>query len=286
LNRAKNVQVYGDEAYDAVAVVTDRLTATTNGQPISLLEKFVCTRGAVLNNVVDNVWNLLRKQHSSLMWTADRDDEQRAWFYDKCDGSVTVDGKTVFWYGVQDFDVLKQCIAQVTGATKSPNNNNTAAKVPSGKRSYSTTSGSKKRVGLIGARGYTGQELINLIGRHPRMELAYISSRELSGQTLQVPGAGYSVTYSNLSPEETAAKADVDCWVLALPNGVCAPWADAVQKKSGNKAVMVDLSADYRFTSSWTYGLPELYKGTRDKLRKSKLISNPGIIHRSVNFIL
>ena len=41
---------------------------------------------------------------------------------------------------------------------------------------------SKLRVGLVGARGYTGAELIRLIAAHPRFELAYVTSRELDGQ--------------------------------------------------------------------------------------------------------
>ena len=40
------------------------------------------------------------------------------------------------------------------------------------------------RVGLVGARGYVGAELIRLLAAHPRFELAYVSSRELVGQRL------------------------------------------------------------------------------------------------------
>lgn len=50
---------------------------------------------------------------------------------------------------------------------------------------------------------------------------------------------------------------DVDCWVMALPNGVCKPFVDAVDSVGKGKSVIVDLSADYRFTGkNWTYGLP------------------------------
>jgi N-acetyl-gamma-glutamyl-phosphate reductase/acetylglutamate kinase len=104
-------------------------------------------------------------------------------------------------------------------------------------------------------------------------ELAYVSSRELVGKPLEMTNT--KLVYSNLSPTETADKEDVDCWVMALPNGVCSPWVQAIQRAS-NPAVIVDLSADYRFDSSWTYGLPELYSGTRDKVKASRQISNPG----------
>jgi N-acetyl-gamma-glutamyl-phosphate reductase/acetylglutamate kinase len=54
---------------------------------------------------------------------------------------------------------------------------------------------------------------------------------------------------------------EVDAWVMALPNGVCKPFVDAIDRgskdrQSGEAGVIVDLSADYRFESGWTYGLP------------------------------
>ena len=42
----------------------------------------------------------------------------------------------------------------------------------------------KKTIGIVGARGHTGAELIRLIAGHPDLELAFVSSRELAGQRL------------------------------------------------------------------------------------------------------
>jgi N-acetyl-gamma-glutamyl-phosphate reductase / acetylglutamate kinase len=131
------------------------------------------------------------------------------------------------------------------------------------------------RVALIGARGYTGKALIELLNRHPNMDLRYVSSRELAGQKLP----GYEkrdITYQNLSAEDVRRmeeNGDVDCWVMALPNGVCKPYVDAIDSVSRN-SVIVDLSADYRFDPNWTYGLPELVD--RSTIAKSTRISNPG----------
>lgn len=155
-------------------------------------------------------------------------------------------------------------------------------------RSYATTTnpnpplGTKNnsnpqpsRVGLIGARGYTGKALIDLLNRHPNMDLRNVSSRELAGQKL----SGYKkrdITYENLSAEDVRRmeeNGDIDCWVMALPNGVCKPFVDAIDSVSRN-TVIVDLSADYRFDPKWTYGLPELVD--RSKIAKSTRISNPG----------
>ncbi|KAH6603937.1 n-acetyl-gamma-glutamyl-phosphate reductase [Trichoderma cornu-damae] len=131
------------------------------------------------------------------------------------------------------------------------------------------------RVALIGARGYTGQALIELLDKHPYMDLRHVSSRELAGQELE----GYTkrkITYENLSVEQ-CAQLDVDAYVLALPNGVCKPYVDAIdeaEKDKGKKSVIVDLSADYRFDDTWTYALPEVTK--RSKIAQSTRISNPG----------
>ncbi|KAG6048357.1 Protein arg-6, mitochondrial [Claviceps sp. LM77 group G4] len=153
-------------------------------------------------------------------------------------------------------------------ATQNPN-------PPLGKKNASNTVPS--RIGLIGARGYTGQALIDLLNQHPYMDLRHVSSRELTGQTL----AGYTkrqIIYQNLSPEDVVRlDPEIDCWVMALPNGVCKPYIEALdqaQKDTGHKSVIVDLSADYRFDDSWTYGLAELTK--RSSICQSTRISNPG----------
>ncbi|KAK4550743.1 Protein arg-6, mitochondrial [Oleoguttula mirabilis] len=132
------------------------------------------------------------------------------------------------------------------------------------------------KVALIGARGYTGQALIDLLNRHPNMDLCHVSSRELAGKKLK----GYEkkeIIYENLTPDEIrqmAKKKEIDCWVMALPNGVCKPYVDAINESGHKEAIVIDLSADYRFNPDWTYGLPELVQ--RSKIASATRISNPG----------
>lgn len=156
-----------------------------------------------------------------------------------------------------------------------------------GRRSYSTnpnpplgdkniSNNRPSKVALIGARGYTGQALISLLNAHPNMDLRHVSSRELAGKKLE----GYDkreIIYENLSAEDVrrmASNGDIDCWVMALPNGVCKPFVDAVDQGSEKGGLIVDLSADYRFDSSWTYGLPELVN--RANIARATRIANPG----------
>ncbi|MCJ1410988.1 Protein arg-6, mitochondrial [Ptychographa xylographoides] len=145
---------------------------------------------------------------------------------------------------------------------------------PFGSKNSSNTEPAK--VALIGARGYTGQALITLLNNHPNMDLRHVSSRELKGQKLK----GYEkreITYENLTADDVRRmeeRGDIDCWVMALPNGVCKPFVDAIEQVGKNESVVIDLSADYRFDSNWTYGLPELVD--RSKIAKAIRISNPG----------
>ncbi|KAH7308556.1 acetylglutamate kinase [Stachybotrys elegans] len=144
---------------------------------------------------------------------------------------------------------------------------------PLGKKN--ATNDTPSRIGLIGARGYTGQALVELLNEHPYMDLQHVSSRELAGQTLEAY-TKRKVVYETLSPEDVAqldSDGKVDAWILALPNSVCKPYVEALDQGS-RKSVIVDLSADYRFDSEWAYGLPELVQ--RSKIAQSKRISNPG----------
>lgn len=142
--------------------------------------------------------------------------------------------------------------------------------------SKNSTNTKPAKVALVGARGYTGQALISLLNAHPNMDLRHVSSRELAGQKLK----GYEkreITYENLTADDVRRmeeRDEIDCWVMALPNGVCKPFVDAIEQVGHNKSVIVDLSADYRFDDKWTYGLPELVD--RSKIAKATRISNPG----------
>lgn len=132
---------------------------------------------------------------------------------------------------------------------------------------------SKHTIGIVGARGHTGAELIRLIAAHPALELAFVSSRELDGQRVdaQVPEYAGELRYSAPAHEDLP-QFGAEVVVLALPNGkagACVAAFDA----AGADPLLVDLSADYRFDERWYYGLPEL---TRARWRGQRRISNPG----------
>lgn len=110
------------------------------------------------------------------------------------------------------------------------------------------------RIGVVGARGYVGKELVELVERHDGLELALsISQRD------------------GLSPEDVAGT-KLDAYVLALPNGASGAYVASIGRARPD-AVIVDLSADHRFDDAWVYGQPER---NRDRIRGARHISNPG----------
>ena len=133
-------------------------------------------------------------------------------------------------------------------------------------------------LGIVGARGHVGEELIRLLSAHPRFELAYVSSRELAGQRVADRIDAYSGDLRYSAPEHAELPGlGADAVVLALPNGKAAACVDAFDAAGVDPAavdpMIIDLSADYRFDPAWYYGLPEL---TRGDYRGQRRISNPG----------
>jgi len=269
--------IYGDEPFDVVAVVSH----PENEVPI--LTKLLASRTGVLNAVLDNVWTSIRKDYKRLFWTIKADDENKAWHFERADGSFTRNGRTLFYYGISDLKEVERLVRQledkgrieraylpISQATRAPTVSHTPRLGGGSSRGFhtstrsraspaaSTSSSQTKKVALIGARGYTGSNLVSLINSHPNLELSHVSSRELAGQQLQ----GYNkseVIYQNLQINDIKKleeRGDIDAWVMALPNGICKPFVDAIDSVQNGKSAIVDLSADYRFEKSWTYGLP------------------------------
>ena len=119
---------------------------------------------------------------------------------------------------------------------------------------------SKLKVGIVGASGYTGEELVRLLARHPRVQLAVASSRSQAGTPLAKAMPQYresipqGLLFSGAEPA-ALAKEPVDVWFLALPHGVAAEFARPLVE-AGKR--VIDLSADFRLRC------PDLYKSYYD----------------------
>ena len=102
-------------------------------------------------------------------------------------------------------------------------------------------------VGIVGASGYTGEELARLLVNHPNVELKSLTSKTHEGKEIntifkldeKIPGKFKSPQVENLN--------DCDVVFFATPNGVAMNMADALIEQ-GIK--VIDISADFRLTSA------------------------------------
>ncbi len=146
------------------------------------------------------------------------------------------------------------------------------------------------KVGIVGATGYTGVELLRLLARHEGVKITAVTSRKEAGMRVSemFPSLRGHVDLPFSTPEESDLKA-CDVVFFATPNGVA--MNDARELLAAGVRV-IDLAADFRITdvSEWekwygmshaspelvaeaVYGLPEV---NRELIRKARLIANPG----------
>ncbi|MBC7823015.1 MAG: N-acetyl-gamma-glutamyl-phosphate reductase [Candidatus Parcubacteria bacterium] len=146
-------------------------------------------------------------------------------------------------------------------------------------------------VGVIGASGYGGVQLVRLLTDHPKLELAYLGGNSSAGQEYSslYPHLGHQV-HQMIEPIDLDKIADrCQAVFLSLPNGLACKMAPTLLEKG---CKVLDLSADYRFSdldtyTHWygversdqdvaetaVYGLPELY---RDRIAEAQLVGCPG----------
>ena len=125
-------------------------------------------------------------------------------------------------------------------------------------------------VGIIGARGYAGGELLRLLEEHRGIDVAFASSRSGAGEPVD-PARPYGRRFEHAAPD-TIGELPADAYVLALPHGASVDYVAAINRAFPG-AVIVDLSADHRFDPAWVYGLTER---NRASIATARRIANPG----------
>ena len=157
-----------------------------------------------------------------------------------------------------------------------------------------------KQVAIVGASGYSGEELVRLLLSHPRAELAAVTSRQYAGQTVAQVFPKFAhhprargLRFSEPKAELLAKQAQVV--FLALPHGVAAEYAVPLLQLG---CQVIDLSADFRVRSAAVYkdfyahdhpapellaqavyGLPEVY---RAQIQQASLVASPGCYPTSI----
>jgi N-acetyl-gamma-glutamyl-phosphate reductase len=123
-------------------------------------------------------------------------------------------------------------------------------------------------VGVLGASGYAGRELCNLVARHPDLELAFATANERSGEKIRA--GGQSIT---MIPTDAAPLGETALVFSSLPHGHSAAWS---MKARAAGARVVDLSSDLRpghTKDRIPYGLSE---ARRDEVAAASIVANPG----------
>lgn len=152
------------------------------------------------------------------------------------------------------------------------------------------------RIGIIGARGFAGGELLRLCLQHPHFEVTYVTSESQEGApvTESFPGLLGATDLRYSAFDEAQALQAADAFFFALPDGQAMARAE-VLLNAGKK--VVDVSGDFRVTDRenyerWygrthlsphlleqaAYGLPEIRPGVRE----ASLIANPGCYPSSI----
>src|SRR5476651_349311 len=152
----------------------------------------------------------------------------------------------------------------------------------------------KAKIGVLGASGYTGSELVRMLLRHPRAEIALLTAERSAGKTMRE-------VFPQFSPFELPtlvaiegldwAKAGLDLAFCALPHATTQKVLKDLLAKSPSTKV-VDLSADFRLADTAAYAkwyghehhAPELQKEAvygfseihRREIKKARLVANPG----------
>ena len=147
------------------------------------------------------------------------------------------------------------------------------------------------KVGIAGASGYTGAELLRLLASHPELDVAVATARSQAGSLVGVHTPSLRAAYPGLAYEETATDIldGLDLVFCALPHGESQA---LVPDLRGRVGCIVDLAADFRLRdpasyprwygkehaapallSEAVYGLPELF---RDDLPEATLVAVPG----------
>lgn len=134
------------------------------------------------------------------------------------------------------------------------------------------SSARKKRIGIVGASGYGGGEILRLVARHPGVEVAYAAGESSAGRRLGelYPALPREVGEVTIQAWDPGRLPDLDLIFLSLPTGESKAAATALP----DDLRIVDVGGDHRFVDGWTYGLTEVTGP--EAVAASRRVADPG----------
>jgi N-acetyl-gamma-glutamyl-phosphate reductase common form len=142
--------------------------------------------------------------------------------------------------------------------------------------------GLKPRIGIVGASGYVGGELVRWLLEHPAFELCTVVARSAVGKRLAELHPGCEgLTDLIVSDVDIPDLASLDAVLLATPHGAALELARQLDEAGCPR--ILDLSADHRLNPDWVYGLPEW---AEHNLRGARRIAVPGCFATAIELAL
>ncbi len=147
------------------------------------------------------------------------------------------------------------------------------------------------KIGVLGANGYAGYELVRLLHAHPHANICYLGSRSFKGKAYSEVYANFQGLLDLKCDDKALAEiaGELDCVFTATPQGFC---MGEISESVLSHCKVIDLSADFRlkdakiyekwykiphkavnFLDEAVYGLCEIHRAS---IKKARLIANPG----------
>ena len=159
----------------------------------------------------------------------------------------------------------------------------------------------RKNCVIIGATGYVGLDLINILSKHPLINIIFLCAQKNIGKKIQFFDKRIKKNLPKISKIKSVNWNMVDIAFLSLPNGECQKIVSKLYYKYP-KIKFIDLSSDFRLTNSFEYkkwyklnhkakslikdSIYSISEFVKDKIQNYRIISNPGCYPTSIQLAL
>ena len=161
---------------------------------------------------------------------------------------------------------------------------------------------SQKKISVVvaGATGYVGLDLVYYLSKHPKVKISYLCAQKNLGKNIKYFDKRIKKKLPAISNLKKVDWTNIDLLFLSLPNGEAQKIVKGLYSHKHLK--FIDLSADFRIEDSYTYkkwysinhnaknliakSLYSIPEFTRDKIKKFRIIANPGCYPTSIQLVL